>query len=68
MTKEEIKLVKEQQRKLENAYVGQIEALKQAIEEKENTIRDLNRENSNLKDMIAHLQSGLTGEEIEYYR
>lgn len=68
MTKEEIKLIKEQQRKLEDAYIGQIKALKQAVEEKDNTIRGLNRENTNLRDQIAHLQSGLTGEEIEYYR
>lgn len=68
MTKEEIKLIKEQQRKLEDAYVGQIKALKQAIEEKDNTIRGLNRENSNLRDQVLHLQNGLTGEEIDYYR
>lgn len=68
MTKEEIKLIKEQQRKLEDAYEGQITALKQAIEEKDNTIRGLARENSNLRDQIVHLQSGLTGEEIDYYK
>lgn len=68
MTKEEIKLIKEQQRKLENAYQGQIKALEQAITEKNNTINGLIRENSSLKDQIVHLQSGLTGEEIDYYK
>lgn len=74
MTKEEIKLVKEQQKKLEDSYRNEINTLKQLITEKENTIKIKNKYIDKLHDKIdflsgqvATLQSGLTGEEVDYY-
>ena len=68
MTKEEIKFWKDNQRKLENAYIGQIDALGQALEEKNKTIAHLNSKVASLEEQIELLQSGLTGEEKEYYK
>lgn len=74
MTKDEIKLMKEQQADREKGYKSQIRLLE---ENKELYIRDISRleeekaqllqENKLLKEQIAHLQSGLTGEERDYY-
>ncbi len=74
MTKDEIKLMKEQQADREKGYKSQIRLLE---ENKELYIRDISRleeekaqllqENKLLKEQIAHLQSGLTGEEKDYY-
>lgn len=74
MTKDEIKLVKEQQAEREKGYKNQIRLLE---ENKQLYIKDIGRleeekaqlqqENRTLKEQIVHLQSGLTGEEKDYY-
>ncbi len=74
MTKDEIKLMKEQQAEREKGYKSQIRLLE---ENKQLYIKDIGRledenaqllhENKILKEQIAHLQSGLTGEEKDYY-
>lgn len=74
MTKDEIKLMKEQQADRERGYKNQIRLLE---ENKELYVKDISRleeekaqllqENKLLKEQIAHLQSGLTGEERNYY-
>jgi hypothetical protein len=74
MTKDEIKLVKEQQAEREKGYKNQIRLLE---ENKQLYVKDISRlenekaqlleENRLLKEQIAHLQSGLTGEERDYY-
>lgn len=73
MTKDEIKLVKEQQAEREKGYKNQIRLLE---ENKQLYIKDIGRleeekaqlqqENRTLKEQIVHLQSGLTGEEKDY--
>ena len=70
MTKDEIKLMKEQQAEREKGYKNQIRLLE---ENKELYVKDIGRlekekaqlqeENKTLRLQIAHLQSGLTGEE-----
>lgn len=74
MTKDEIKLMKEQQAEREKGYKNQIRLLE---ENKELYVKDIGRlekekaqlreENKTLRQQIAHLQSGLTGEERDYY-
>ncbi len=74
MTKDEIKLMKEQQAEREKGYKNQIRLLE---ENKELYVKDIGRlekekaqlqeENKTLRLQIAHLQSGLTGEERDYY-
>lgn len=74
MTKDEIKLMKEQQAEREKGYKNQIRLLE---ENKEPYVKDIGRlekekaqlqeENKMLRLQIAHLQSGLTGEERDYY-
>lgn len=74
MTKDEIKLMKEQQAEREKGYKNQIRLLE---ENKELYVKDIGRleeekaqlqqENRTLKEQIVHLQSGLTGEERDYY-
>lgn len=74
MTKDEIKLMKEQQTEREKGYKNQIRLLE---ENKELYAKDIGRlekekaqlqeENKTLREQIAHLQSGLTGEEKDYY-
>lgn len=66
MTKEEIKFYKEQQKKVEDSYLFKIKTLQGEVEAKDGYIRDLSVENEMLKDQVAHLQSGLTGEEVAY--
>lgn len=68
MTKEEIKFWKDNQKKLENAYKGQIDALKQTLEEKNQVIARQSSRIHSLEEQIELLQSGLTGEEKEYYK
>lgn len=74
MTKDEIKLVKEQQAEREKGYKNQIRLLEENkqlytkdISRLENEKAQLLEENRLLKEQIAHLQSGLTGEERDYY-
>ena len=74
MTKDEIKLMKEQQAEREKGYKNQIRLLE---ENKELYVKDIGRlekekaqlqeENKMLRLQIAHLHSGLTGEERAYY-
>lgn len=74
MTKDEIKLMKEQQAEREKGYKNQIRLLE---ENRELYVKDIGRlekekaqlqeENKMLRLQIAHLQSGLTGEERDYY-
>lgn len=66
MTKEEIKFYKEQQKKVEAGYLFKIETLQEKLEDQDNQIRNLIAENTSLMEQVAHLQSGLTGEEIDY--
>lgn len=68
MTKEEIKFWKDNQKKLENAYKGQIDALKQTLEEKNRVIARQSSRIHSLEEQVELLQSGLTGEEKEYYK
>lgn len=68
MTKEEIKFWKDNQKKLENAYKGQIDALKQTLEEKNRVIARQSSRIHLLEEQVELLQSGLTGEEKEYYK
>lgn len=74
MTKEEIKLIKEQQKKLEDSNKNEITTLRQLVAEKESTIKAKNKYIENLcnkidflSGQVATLQSGLTGEEVDYY-
>lgn len=66
MTKEEIKFYKEQQKKVEDGYVFKIKTLQQEVEAKNSHINDLTNENETLREQVALLQSGLTGEEVTY--
>ena len=68
MTKEEIKFWKDNQKKLENAYKGQIDSLKQTLEEKNRVIARQSSRIHSLEEQVELLQSGLTGEEKEYYK
>lgn len=68
MTKEEIKFWKDNQKKLENAYKDQIDALKQTLEEKNRVIARQSSRIHSLEEQVELLQSGLTGEEKEYYK
>jgi hypothetical protein len=66
--------MKEQQAEREKGYKNQIRLLE---ENKELYVKDIGRleeekaqlqqENRTLKEQIVHLQSGLTGEERDYY-
>lgn len=68
MTKEEIKFWKDNQKKLENAYKDQIDALKQTLEEKNRVIARQSSRIHSLEEQVELLQSSLTGEEKEYYK
>lgn len=74
MTKEEIKLIKDQQAQIEKGYRYQIKQLEEKVQEAENNARasmdqitELLKENDYLRNQIQHLQSGLTGEELSAY-
>lgn len=74
MTKEEIKLIKEQQAQIEKGYKYQIKRLEEDLHNAKGElataaeqINTLTKENEALRSQIQHLQSGLTGEEISYY-
>ncbi|NCU30359.1 hypothetical protein EOM57_00990 [Candidatus Saccharibacteria bacterium] len=66
MTKEEIKFYKEQQQKVEEGYRFKIKTLQGEVEARDNCIQSLTDENESLREQIALLQSGLTGEEVDY--
>lgn len=68
MTKEEIKFYKEQQKKVEDGYVFKIKTLQEDLKRRDELIDSLSKENESLREQIAHLQSGLTGEEVDYLR
>ena len=74
MTKEEIKLIKEQQAQIEKGYKYQIKRLEEDLQTAKGELSTaaeqgdtLSRENEALRSQIQHLQSGLSGEEISYY-
>lgn len=74
MTREEIKLIKEQQDQIEKGYKYQIKRLEEDIrnlKEELSTVSDreksLTEQNRALIEQIQHMQSGLTGEEKDYY-
>lgn len=73
MTKEEIKFYKEQQKRVEEGYAFKIKALQEDIKRRDELIATLTSDNDSLKgqidslkEQIAHLQSGLTGDEVDY--
>ena len=70
MTKEEIKLIKDQQAQIEKGYRYQIKQLEEKVQEAEKNARasmdqitELLKENDYLRNQIRHLQSGLTAYE-----
>lgn len=74
MTKEEIKLMKEQQAKIEAGYKYQLKRLEEELQTAKSELLATNealleteRENQELRAQIQHLQSGLTGEERSFY-
>ncbi len=71
MTKEEIKLIKEQQAQIEKGYKYQIKRLEEDLQTAKGELSTaaeqvdtLSGENEALRSQIQHLQSGLSGEEI----
>lgn len=74
MTKEEIKLMKEQQAKIEAGYKYQVKHLEEELQTAKSealaaheALLETERENQELRAQIQHLQSGLTGEERSFY-
>lgn len=74
MTKDEIKLIKDQQAEKEKVYKNQIRLLeenrdlyKKDVDRLEKEKADLLKENKFLREQVSHLQNGLTGEEKDYY-
>lgn len=74
MTKEEIKLMKEQQAKIEAGYKYQLKHVEEELQIAKSELLATNealleteRENQELRAQIQHLQSGLTGEERSFY-
>lgn len=74
MTKEEIKLIKDQQKAIKEQYearlrvshdLTQLQAVR--MDEMSQRIDELNQIIKDKDDQIVHLQAGMTGEEIEYY-
>lgn len=68
MTKDEIRIWERQIKDLKEAYVGQIDALKQVLLAKDKEIKELSRDNDYLREQVIHMQNGLTGEERDYYK
>lgn len=74
MTKEEIKLIKDQQKVIKEQYEAQLKACHGLAElqaarlyDLSQRINELNRIIKEKDDQIVHLQTGMTGEEKEYY-
>ncbi len=74
MTKEEIKLMKEQQAKIEAGYKYRVKHLEEELQivkseaiAAHEALLETERENQELRAQIQHLQSGLTGEERSFY-
>lgn len=74
MTKEEIKLIKDQQKVIKEQYEARLKACHGLTElqaarlhELSQRINELNQIIKEKDDQIVHLQAGMTGEEKEYY-
>lgn len=74
MTKEEIKLVRDERKTTKEHYEARlrgslniIELQAARLDEMSQQINELNRIIKEKDDQIVHLQAGMTGEEKEYY-
>lgn len=74
MTKDEIKLMKDQQAKIEEGYKYKVRQLEKELEEARNessaaleTTFATQRENKELRAQIQHLQSALSNDERSFY-
>jgi hypothetical protein len=74
MTKEEIKLVRDERKTTKEHYEARlrgslniIELQAARLDEMSQQINELNRIIKEKDDQIVHLQTGMTGEEKEYY-
>lgn len=66
MTKDEIKLIKEQQAQIKKGYDYQIKYLEECIKNVTAERDQLQQDKKQLQLQVQHLQSGLTGEEVDY--